>query len=488
MKFGDWIQGLEITNWRGPMDAEVVDVSSDSREVGPGWCFVALKGERHDGADFIPSVMKRGAVAVLSDGEVPVPEGIAFGVLSDGRNTMALAAQRLYGSPDERLALIGVTGTNGKTTVTTLIRQLLRGSGMGCGLIGTVMNAAGDLEEEAARTTPESPAFYRWLRRSVEARDVAVAAEVSSHALSLGRVHGARFKVGVFTNLTQDHLDFHGDMEAYFAAKRRLFERSSRSLVNADDPYGRLLLEADPAARSFALDRPADYRAEAVELGTTGTGFLLRAPQGTWPIESPLLGRFNVHNLVAALGAIAEAGFMIADMLPAVPALTGAPGRLERVARGQDFGVVIDYAHTPDALEKILAEGRRLLKPGGRLHVLFGCGGERDRTKRPLMAAAVAAGADVIWHSSDNPRGEDVEGILDDAATGIPDSVRTDPARYHRQADRAKAVVAALADCRPGDLLILAGKGHEPYQEIAGVKHPYSDRGAAEAALKERLP
>jgi UDP-N-acetylmuramoyl-L-alanyl-D-glutamate--2,6-diaminopimelate ligase len=488
VKFGEWIEGLEIVSWRGPMDAEVVDVSSDSREIRPGWCFVALPGAKHDGARFIPDVIAQGAVAVLSEGEVPVPEGIAFGVLADGRSTMALAARRLHGAPDEWLALLGVTGTNGKTTVTTLIRQLLRGSGIGCGLIGTVLNTAGDLEEEAARTTPESPAFYRWLRRSVDAGDKAVAAEVSSHALCLGRVHGARFRVGVFTNLTQDHLDFHGDMEAYFAAKRGLFEHSGRSLINADDPFGRRLLEGNPAARSFAIDHAADYRAEAVELGTLGTRFNLHAPQGTWPLESPLLGRFNVHNLVAALGAIAEAGFSLADVFPAIPNLTGAPGRLERVDLGQPFGVVIDYAHTPDALEKILAEGRRLLAPGGRLHVLFGCGGDRDRTKRPLMAAAVASGADVIWHSSDNPRGEDPERILDDAAAGIPDALRADPFRYHREPDRAKAVVAALADCRSGDLLILAGKGHEPYQEIAGVKHPYSDRGAVEAALQELRP
>jgi UDP-N-acetylmuramoyl-L-alanyl-D-glutamate--2,6-diaminopimelate ligase len=201
-------------------------------------------------------------------------------------------------------------------------------------------------------------------------------------------------------------------------------------------------------------------------------------------VVSPLLGRFNVSNLLAALGALDVAGFDLGDLLQAVPGLTGAPGRLERVDRGQPFGVVVDYAHTPDALEKILAEGRRLLKPGGRLHVLFGCGGDRDRTKRPLMAAAVAAQADVVWHSSDNPRSEDPERILDDAAPGIPEALRADPSRYHRLADRAGAVRLAVRDCRPGDLLILAGKGHEPYQEVAGVKHPYSDRAAVEAALE----
>ncbi len=495
MKFGEWIEGLAITGRRGPLDADVADVSSDSREIGPGWCFVALKGERHDGAAFIPAVVQRGATAVLSDRDIDVPPGVAFGVLSEGRDTMATAARRLHGAPDEKLALIGVTGTNGKTTVTTLIRQLLRGSGIGCGLIGTVQNAAGDFEEEAARTTPESPAFYRWLRRSLDAGDVAVAAEVSSHALSLGRVHGARFKVGVFTNLTQDHLDFHGDMEAYFAAKASLFDQCESALVCTDGPHGielsdRLSKVFKPGA-TYGMDPdvPADFwlREGTLELTPLSTRFQLESPGGIFPIESPLLGAFNVANLIGALGALSLAGFELEPLLPAIAGLTGAPGRLERVDRGQPFGVVIDYAHTPDALEKILIEGRRLLK-GGRLHVLFGCGGDRDRTKRALMAAAVDAQADVIWHSSDNPRSEHPEQILDDAAVGIRSSVRDDSMLYHRIADRGKAVQLALADCRPGDLLILAGKGHEPYQEIAGVKYPYSDRSAVEAALKERRP
>ena len=218
-------------------------------------------------------------------------------------------------------------------------------------------------------------------------------------------------------------------------------------------------------------------------LGPTGTRFRLRGLQGDFVVESPLLGRFNAYNLLAALAACAEAGFDLNRLVPAVPRVTGAPGRIERVDCGQPFGVMVDYAHTPDALEKLLAEGRRLLPPGARLHVLFGCGGDRDRTKRPLMAAAVAAGADVVWHTSDNPRTEDPERILDDAAPGIPEGVRADAARYHRNADRRESVRQALADCRPGDLLLLAGKGHEPYQEIHGVKHPYSDRSAVEAAL-----
>ena len=482
MKLDALIDGIALRR-SGP-DTEVADLTSDSREVRQGWAFLALKGEKADGAAFVPQALAQGARAIFSTSGVGTPESVADCTFTgEPRLQMAELAKRLHGAPDEALALIGVTGTNGKTTTTTLIRQLLRGAGIGCGLVGTVLNAAGDLEEEAVRTTPESPAFYRWLRRSVAVGDAASAVEVSSHALCLGRVHGARFKVGVFTNLTQDHLDFHETMEAYFEAKVRLADQCGRFLVNADDPWGRRLLEREGHA-SYAVDRPACYRAHGLELGPTGTRFTLHAARGSWEVQSPLLGRFNVYNLLAALAACAEAGFDLDQLVPAVPSLGGAPGRLERVDCGQPFGVMVDYAHTPDALEKLLAEGRRLLTPGARLHVLFGCGGDRDRTKRPLMAAAVAAGADVLWHTSDNPRTEDPERILDDAAPGIPEALRRDPARYHRHADRRESVRRALADCRPGDLLLLAGKGHEPYQEIHGVKHPYSDRAAVEAVLR----
>ena len=479
MNFPELIKGLAIQGVQGP-DAEVVDLSCDSREIAPGWAFVALKGEKVDGISFLPQVLAQGASAILSESPAEVPDGVPSARMAEGRFTMGHLAKRLHGDPDERLALIGVTGTNGKTTTTTLIRQLLRGAGIGCGLVGTVLNAAGDLEEEAVRTTPESPSFYRWLHRSVDAGDKALAVEVSSIGLDLGRVAGARFKVGVFTNLTQDHLDYHGTMEAYFAAKQRLIAQCGRFLVNADDFYGRRLLSEERYI-SYGIEQVSDYRAADLELGPTGTRFTLHAPTGAWPIESPLLGRFNAYNLLAALAACGEAGFEITELLPALKDITGAPGRLERVDCGQPFGVMVDYAHTPDALEKLMAEGKRLLPPGGRLHVLFGCGGERDRTKRPLMAEAVAKAADVIWHSSDNPRHEDPERILDDATPGIPDAIRQDPTRYHRNADRAAMVREALGDCRPGDLLLLAGKGHEPYQEVGGVKLPYSDRGAVEA-------
>jgi UDP-N-acetylmuramoyl-L-alanyl-D-glutamate--2,6-diaminopimelate ligase len=488
MKFGDWMLGQDVHGRFGPpaADAQVTDLTCDSREAGPGWAFAALRGERRDGAEFVPAALAQGAAAVLSDRDLDLPPGVPFARLGDGRRTMALLARRLYREPDRALALIGITGTNGKTTTTTLIRQLLRASGRGCGLLGTVLNAAGDREEEALRTTPESPVFYRWLGAARDAGDLAAAVEVSSHSLVLERVHGAEFRVGLFTNLTQDHLDFHHDMESYFQAKALLFRQCARGLANADDPYGRRLLEGDPRLRSYSLEGPADYRITGLALSPTGTAFRLTAPVGAWTVRSPLLGRFNAYNLLAALAALGEAGFPLDPLVAAVPAVTGAAGRLDRVDCGQRFGVLVDYAHTPDALEKLVAEGKRLLSPGGRLHVLFGCGGDRDRGKRPIMAAAVAAAADVAWLTSDNPRFEDPEAILDDVAQGIPEPLRRDPARFHRITDRALAVAAALADCRPGDLLLLAGKGHEPYLDLRGVKHPFSDRAAVEAVLQGR--
>lgn len=487
MKLKALIEGLEHLRPVGELDLELQDLTCDSREAQSGWGFVALQGERVDGQAFVPRVLEAGAKVVFSESPVALPVGCGGAVLAHPRRDMAQLARRVYGAPDEALALIGVTGTNGKTTTTMLIRQLLLAQEKGCGLVGTVALAAGNETQEATRTSPESPVFFRWVRRAVEAGDVAMAVEVSSHALCLDRVHGACFKVGLFTNLTQDHLDFHGTLEAYFQAKAGLFDQCQRGLANADDAYGHRLIQ-DRGLRSYAIDTLADYQAESLVLSPTGTQFTLRSPQGRFAISSPLLGRFNAYNLLSALAALGEAGFDLGALAEAAPQVKGAPGRLERVDVGQPFGVMVDYAHTPDALEKLLAAGKDLLPPGGRLHVLFGCGGDRDRGKRPLMAAAVAAGADVIWHSSDNTRTEDPERILDDGAQGIPESLRRDGERYHRIADRALAVQAALAACAPGDLLLLAGKGHEPYQEVMGVKHPYSDRAAVETVLKGGLP
>ena len=490
MRLEELIHGLGLADATGCLELEIVDVDCDSRAIQPGWGFVALKGALADGHDFVAQAVERGASAIFSEGRVEAPETVASVRLgARPREKMALLARRIHGSPDSQLPIIAVTGTNGKTTTTMLIRQLLMASGMGCGIIGTVLNAAGSIETEAVRTSPESASFFRWVRRSLDEGDHALAVEVSSHAMDLARVHGTEFRVGLFTNLTQDHLDFHENMEAYFRAKARLFLQCSCGLANVDDEYGRRLLNEDPGLRSYGLDA-GDYRAENLAMSHVGTSFTLFTPRHRHSVNSPLLGRFNAYNLLAALSSLDMAGFDLDALLPYVGELRGAPGRLERVDMGQGFGVMVDYAHTPDALEKMLIAGKGLLVPGGRLHVLFGCGGDRDRTKRPVMALAVVnGGADVIWHTSDNTRTEDPEQMLDDAARGIPGDILADPVRYHRIADRALAVEAAIMDCRPGDLLLLAGKGHEPYQDVMGVKHPYSDRAAVEAALRgEAIP
>ena len=490
MRFGELIQGLGLSSVHGDAGTDVLDVDCDSRAIKPGWGFIALKGGSADGHDYIQQAIANGASAIFPERQIDCPNGCASALLpSKPREAMALLAKRVNSSPDEKMPLVAVTGTNGKTTTTTLIRQLLMASGMGCGLIGTVINAAGGVEENAVLTSPESPSFYRWAKKSLDAGDAALALEASSVALASERLFGARFKVGLFTNLTQDHLDFHQGMEEYFEAKAKLFSQCERGLANIEDEYGRRLLANNSALIPYGLDS-GEYRAENLKLRHDGTSFILVSPKGRYAINSPLLGRFNAYNALSALAALSEAGFDLEALLPHLEALRGAPGRLERIDAGQPFGVMVDYAHTPDALEKLLSTGRDLLALGGRLHVLFGCGGDRDRTKRPIMAAAVVAGgADVIWHTSDNTRGEDPERILDDAAAGIPAEIIKDSKRYRRISDRALAVKAAIADCRPGDLLLLAGKGHEPYQDVMGTKHPYSDRLAVEAALNgEEIP
>jgi UDP-N-acetylmuramoyl-L-alanyl-D-glutamate--2,6-diaminopimelate ligase len=490
MKFGELAQGLDLKNIQGDMGAEVADVDCDSREIQAGWAFIALKGGKSDGHDYIGQAANKGASAIFSERELSGAGQRASAVFgANPRETMAHLARRVHGCPDLRLPLIAVTGTNGKTTTTMLMRQLLMASGMGCGLIGTVVNAAGGLEQKAVLTSPESTSFYRWAKMSLDAGDAALAAEVSSVALVSCRVHGALFKVGLFTNLTQDHLDIHGDMETYYQAKARLFAQCAHGLANAEDEYGLRLLSENQALLPYGLDAGV-YRTENLKLGHDGTSFIFVSPKKSCQVDSPLLGKFNAYNLLAALSALDLAGFDLEALLPNIGALRGASGRLERVDLGQPFGVMVDYAHTPDALEKLLSAGKALLAPGGRLHVLFGCGGDRDRSKRPIMAQSVLnGGADVIWHTSDNTRTEDPEQILDDAALGVPEGIRSAPGRYRRIADRALAVQSAIRDCRPGDLLLLAGKGHEPYQDVMGIKHPYSDRAAAEAALRgEEIP
>ena len=471
MRLSALLEGMPVRLDSGP-DPEVADLGADSREIAPGWAFVALRGEKSDGAEFIPQALERGACAVFSEGTPNLPPGIASCRFEgEPRPIMAALARRLHGQPDAALALIGVTGTNGKTTTTMLIRQLLRGAGKGCGLIGTVMNAAGDREEEAVRTTPESPGFYRWLRRSVEAGDLASAVEVSSHALCLDRVAGARFRVGVFTNLTQDHLDYHPSMQAYFQAKMRLFDERLKTdgvaVVNTRDMQGiqvasamrarstRVISygEAGSGADLVVLERIPHAQGQTLKLSAFGTAY---------QVQAPVAGAFQAENILCALGLAVGTGVPVDRAIAGVARLASVPGRLELAAvLANGATVYVDYAHTPDALQNVLRSVRPHVGAKDKLHVLFGCGGDRDPGKRPIMGRIAEELSDCVWVTDDNPRTEDPDAIRKQVLSGA-----TGAAPATNAGPRREALQLALCALRPGDVLVVAGKGHEDYQVV----------------------
>jgi UDP-N-acetylmuramoyl-L-alanyl-D-glutamate--2,6-diaminopimelate ligase len=392
---------------------------------------------------------------------------------------MGPVAARFYGDPTAALRVIGVTGTNGKTTTVFLVRHLLEAAGTRCGLLGTVKRVVAGVEEEVERTTPEAIDLQRTFRRMLDGGDQACAMEVSSHALELGRAAAIRFAVRVFTNLTQDHLDFHGTMDSYFRAKRRLFEEPGTAVINVDDNYGRLLVDELDAPITFAIERQADYTASEIEFDVAGTRFRCHTPDGSVELESPLPGRFNVENVLAATAAARALGVELETIKAALKDCGPVPGRFQAVDEGQDFTVLVDYAHTPDSLENLLAAARELAS--GRLHVVFGAGGDRDRSKRPLMGEVASRLADRVVVTSDNPRNEDPEAILDQILVGI-----VGPAE--REVDRRRAIREAIESAEPGDVVVIAGKGHEQGQEFeGGRKLPFDDVTEAREALRTRL-
>jgi len=404
----------------------------------------------------------------------------------DSRRALAHVATRFYDFPSRELLLIGITGTNGKTTVSYLCEAVLQAAGHTTGVIGTIDYRCGGIRKEATRTTPEASdlqALLRWMRD--QGAD-GVVIEVSSHSLALSRVEGCAFDVAIFTNLTQDHLDFHGTMDQYFEAKARLFPmvkaRKGTAVINLDDPAGKRLRDlTKTAVLTYGLSREADLSAEAATYGLEGIHARISTPWGGGEIRSPLLGRHNLYNLLAATGAGLALNLPLERILEGLASLQRVPGRLERVECGQPFTVVVDYAHTPDALERVLRTVRDLA--AGRLIVLFGCGGDRDRGKRPLMGVAAARLADQLFLTSDNPRSEAPEAILEEIATGV----RRVPGAMTRVTvlvDRREAIEAALQKAQPGDFVLLAGKGHETIQIIGERKVPFDDREVARAVLK----
>jgi UDP-N-acetylmuramoyl-L-alanyl-D-glutamate--2,6-diaminopimelate ligase len=459
---------------------EIRGLAYDNRQVTAGTLFFGVPGYTRDGHDFAPDAVARGAVALVV--ERPLGSGVPEVIVPSVRAAMAPAAARFFGDPTARLQSVGVTGTNGKTTTAFLIRALLEADDRPTGLLGTVKSVIAGVDSEVHRTTPEAIDLQRTFRQMLDAGDRACVMEVSSHALALHRADAIHFAAALFTNLTQDHLDFHPTMEDYFAAKRMLFVDAvpAASIVNVDDPYGARLAAELPRPVTFALRADADFRATDVQSGLHGSQFAVRSPDGELDLRSPLRGEFNVYNVLGALATARAVGVPADTCLEAIATAGQVPGRFETVDEGQPFVVLVDYAHTPDSLENVLRAARNLTD--ARVHVVFGCGGDRDRGKRPLMGEIARRLADRVIVTSDNPRSEDPEAIIAEILEGSGNDVVHD-------ADRRTAIARAIQEAEPGDAVVIAGKGHEQGQEFEdGQTIPFDDVTVAREILSGTAP
>ena len=497
---------LRLVSDRPPFDAAAVRVRGgeravtgvvyDSRQAGPGAVFVALRGLHADGTTFARDAVGRGAAAIVSEAPKPADVDALWLQVPDARLALAALAAAFYGDPSEDLVLVGITGTNGKTTTSYLLASVFEAAGMPCGRIGTVGYRVGAREFEAARTTPEAPEVQRMLRDMVAQGSRACVIEVSSHALALKRGDYLHFRAAIFTNLTRDHLDFHRDMTEYFEAKRRLFELlppAAPGITNLDDPRGAEMAAAAPRAVTYAIDAPADVRPGPLTLSLDGLSFEVRTPRGTLQIRSPLVGRPNVYNILSAVATAVALDLPFRAIEEGIAALTAVPGRFQLVSEpADDVRVVVDYAHTDDALKNLLETARPL--SSGRVITVFGCGGDRDRTKRPLMGAVAARLSDLVIVTSDNPRSENPDQIIEEIKRGIV--IPADRAPRGQAApkgtpclaitDRKAAIERAIHDARGGDLVLIAGKGHEKYQVIGDRVLPFDDADVARGALARR--
>ncbi len=455
-------------------DPEIRKLAYNSRQAEPGTLFFAIRGLRADGHQFVPEALQRGAVAVVSENACPEGFALPWIEVQSIRRVMAVVADRFFESPSRELPLVGITGTNGKTTTAYLVHAMASRRGPSL-MVGTIQTVIGGQALEAKLTTPESVDIQELLREAVSQGCSSGVFEVSSHALAFDRVYGCRFPVAVFTNLSQDHLDFHADLEEYFQAKARLFDRSynealEAAIVNGDDPFGRRLALSCRGRVSYGLGEGNDLRPLKLEADHDGIRMRVSWFGSTLELESPLVGRHNVYNLLAAAGASHFLGMGTGEIAEGAAGLKVVPGRFEKVELGLPFTVVIDYAHTPDALENVLRLARQVAR--GRLICVFGCGGDRDRAKRPLMGTIAARLADWVVVTSDNPRTEDPEAIVADIIAGLPRGFRA----AEVVVDRREAIRRALELARPDDLVLLAGKGHETYQDIGGQRIPFDER------------
>ena len=484
-------QSGQVTHRQGSLEVSVSAVTDDSRHVRPGTVFVAVKGEREDGHAYLGRAVEAGAVAlIVQDGSRLPSVTIPAVAIRNTRQELGALTSRVLGDPSGRLRMIGVTGTNGKTTTTYLAKAVLEAAGKRVGLIGTVSYHIGSERIEASHTTPGAVDLQHLLDRMERAGLDSVVMEVSSHALAMDRTSGCEYDTAVYTNLTQDHLDYHRSMEEYFQAKLRLFtglqpqlkSGPKRAVLNADDPWTARIREACTApVWTYSLRTPSDIKANDVRLSLEGTTFAVDTPLGRLSVRSRLVGEHNVYNMLAAIGIGINESVPMDAIREGIASVGNVPGRFERVDAGQDFTVIVDYAHTEDALNRLLAAAEALKT--GRIITVFGCGGDRDRGKRPKMGRVATERSDVVILTSDNPRTEDPLAILAEVEAGVRTVLKARPIPYETIPDRRIAIETAIRMAKPRDMVLIAGKGHEDYQIIGKTKHHFDDREVAREAI-----
>jgi len=482
------MQGLDYNLISGALDQDIKGISYDSRKTKQGDLFICISGLSTDGHNYIEQALKNGALALLVERDVSVNPNIVVLQTADCRMAMPTVAANFYGQPSHHIKVIGVTGTNGKTTTTHLIKAILEEQGCKVGIMGTLNARIGSCERVLSNTTPESVDIEEFMDKVRQEKGDYVVMEVSSHALDMGRVDKIRFHVAIFTNLTQDHLDYHQTMEKYKQSKLKLFKKLSPAadhfaVINADDPVAEdFILTSSADCITYGINKDADVKAADLQFNLKGSRFTVFYQEEKFDVNMKMIGRFSVYNALAAIAYALKAGVEAAVIKTALEKVAGVAGRFEQVDCGQDFTVIVDYAHTPDGLENILRTGREILE--NRLITVFGCGGDRDKTKRPLMGKIAAQYSDFCFVTSDNPRSEDPEAIIDDIIPGLQ---AVENSHYAKIIDRREAIHQAIYLAKKGDLVIIAGKGHETYQLVKGQVLEFDDRQVAAEFLKGRI-
>lgn len=489
----DIVKVISPIQVEGPQTAEVCHITADSRTVQEGSLFICLVGATVDGHSFVEKAVQDGAVAVVVSKPVTVPDHVALIYVEDTRQALQAAVPFFYDYPASKMRMIGVTGTNGKTTTTHIIAHLLRSQGYTVGVIGTVHILIDDQSYPIHNTTPDVADLQQILQQMVDAGVTHCIMEVSSHALALGRTAGVEYDTAVFTNLTQDHLDFHKTFDNYLAAKAKLFKQVSASyqvkegkgaVINVDDAYGQSIVDVTTSPMiTYSTEGKGSMNASDLTVTAKSSQFTLNYDGKSYPISTKIAGMFNVYNTLAAVGATLYEGLSMEEIVKGLATFTAVPGRFELIEEGQDFAVVVDYAHTPDGLENILQTAKKIVE--NRILVVFGCGGDRDATKRPIMGRIAAQYGDRVFVTSDNPRTEDPVQIVKDVEVGVKEGLR-DGVDYDVIVDRREAIFAAIAEAKAGDVVIIAGKGHEDYQILKEETIHFDDREVAREALKER--